>query len=81
MKSNCDGERRNVAQVMPTAANANDTSNATGTSNSAQGEVTRPIPVITPKNASAYRPPRSTAQPISPSAMSNGPMGVASIAS
>lgn len=53
MKSNCDGDRRNVAQAIPTEANAKDTSSATGTSSSAHGETTRPIPVITPKNASA----------------------------
>ncbi|PXY22028.1 hypothetical protein BA062_31335 [Prauserella flavalba] len=68
-------------QAIPTAANANDTSSAVGTSSSAHGEATSPSTLITPKNASAYRPPRSTAQAISPSAMSSGPMGVASIAS
>lgn len=53
MKSNCDVERKNVAQAMPTAAKANETSSAAGTSSTAHGVTTSPIAPITPRKDSA----------------------------
>ena len=71
----------NVVAAMPTAANANATSSATGNASNAHGETMSPIPSITARNPAEYNPPRSNAQAISPIAMSIGPIGVVSIAS
>src|SRR5579872_5277097 len=67
-----------VVPVIPSEANANPISTATGTSSTAQGDETRSMPSMTIMNATAYTLPLISAQPISPSATSDGRIGVAS---
>ena len=67
----------NDVAAMPTAPNANPRSSAAGTASTTHGEITRPSATITPMNPSAYSPPRISAQPSSPRAMSPGDSGVA----
>ena len=71
----------NVVAAMPTAANANASSVAAGTANTAHGDRTSPSTRMTTTNPSPYSVARITAQAISPSATSPGPSGVASTAS
>ena len=71
----------NVVTAMPTAANPHAISSAAGSSSTAHGEATSPSTSMTPRKPAAYRPPRNSAQPISPIATSIGPSDVASIES
>ena len=73
--------RMNVVAAIPVAANANPMSRTTPMSNTASGEWISPMASITIMNATPYSAPRSSAQEISPSAMSPGCIGVASAAS
>ena len=71
----------NDVAAMPTAANPNAMSSAAGSSSTAHHDPTRPMPTMTIRNPEEYRPPRISAQVISPIATSSGPSEVASIES
>src|SRR5262249_46360091 len=71
----------NVVAAIPRPANANPISIAAGRQRIAHGELVRPRIAIVARNAPEYAVPRAIAQPISPSAMSVVPRGVASMAS
>ncbi len=66
----------NVVAAMPAPANAKPISRAAGRASTAQEEWIRPIASMTTMNETAYRPPRISAQPISPSATSPERIGV-----
>ena len=72
--------RMKVVAAIPAAANANPVSTAAGRASAAQYDLARPIARMTTMNAIAYRAPRISAQPISPSATSPARIGVASVA-
>src|SRR5437764_13246432 len=74
-------DRIKEVTAIPIDANAKATNNAAGKASNAHGEKINPVASITARKPAEYIPPRSNAQPISPSAMSTGPNGVASIAS
>jgi hypothetical protein len=67
--------------AIPAPAKAKPISSAAGAAPIAQTEWTRRIASMTVMNASAYGPPRISAQPTSPSAISSDRIGVASAAS
>src|SRR5215207_8073972 len=71
----------NDVQAMPVAPKAKPTRRAAGSARTPQGDRNSPMTSITRQNAAAYTPARTSAQPISPLAMSTGASGVASIAS
>ncbi len=67
--------------AMPTAAKPNAMSSAAGSSSTAHHDAVRPITTMTTRKPAEYRPPRISAQLISPIATSSGPSDVASIES
>ena len=76
MRSKSCQDRMNDVHAIPTAPKANPTSSAAGNARMTHGETMRPRTAMTTMNPMAYRPPRMSAQPNSPIAMSPGDRGV-----
>ena len=71
----------NVVAHIPSAPNTRPITVAAGTARTAHQDGTRPVATVMPRNIAEYSDPRSSDQTISPTAMSRGRIGVASMAS